>query len=74
MSSVATFTRRAYLIGLVSLLSLSFPGCASDRMVCPQRDGINVVRRPTYEGPGEKTMYLGGYAGATYDPANIPGR
>ena len=37
----------------------------------PQPDTTNVVQRPTYEVEGEKTLYLGGYAGANYQR---PGR
>ena len=64
----------ARLIGLAILIGPCFSGCSSDRMVRPERESTNVVRRPTYDVPEGKTVYLGGYAGASYDPADIPGR
>jgi hypothetical protein len=74
MSRTGTLTGRSRLIGLAVLFGPLFCGCSSDRMIRPQRDSSRVVQRPTYEAPGEKTLYLGGYAGVSYDPADIPGR
>ena len=67
----ASLAGRARLLGLALLLAPVLTGCSSDRMVRPQPDTTNVVQRPTYQEEGEKTLYLGGYAGADYQR---PGR
>jgi hypothetical protein len=74
MSRIGSLAGCSRLIGLAVVLGPLLCGCSSDRMIRPQRDGSTVVQRPTYEVPGEKTLYLGGYAGVSYDPADMPGR
>ena len=43
-------------------------------MIFPERGRTNVVRRPIFNLPERKTYHIGGYAGASYNPADIPGR
>jgi hypothetical protein len=61
---------RPLFAGLAIALS-SASGCASDRSGLTSSpsggaDSTNVVQRPTYEVPGTKPLFLGGYAGANY--------
>ena len=58
--------RRGRLVGLAFVLAAIAPGCAWDRVNCPQPDTVNVVQRPTYSVGGTKPLYVGGYAGANY--------
>lgn len=74
MARTASLAGRAGLIALGLAIGPLLPGCASDRMVCPQPDSTNVVQRPTYEVDRAKTLYLGGYAGANYEPGVRPAR
>jgi hypothetical protein len=74
MSRIAMFPGSARLIGLALLIGPSLSGCSKDRMILPDRDTTNVVRRPIFNAPEGKTYNLGGYAGASYNPADIPGR
>ena len=74
MSRHSCFLGFARLIGLAVLFGPCLAGCSSDRQIWPERGSTNVVQRPTYSVPEGKQMYLGGYAGASYHPDDIPGR
>ncbi len=74
MSRIASLAGLARLLGLAVVIGSTVSGCSSDRMILPERGSTNVVRRPIYNAPEGKAVYLGGYAGASYDPADIPGR
>jgi hypothetical protein len=74
MLRIVSFPGFPRLIGLIVLFGPFLSGCSSDRMIYPRRGSTNVVRRPTYNLPEGKAVYLGGYAGASYNPADIPGR
>jgi len=61
------------LLGII-ILSLLIPACSSPNgephpWLRPFSGDANVVQRPTYEMPPEKTFYLSGYAGENYGPA-----
>ena len=74
MSRIALFPGFARLIGLAIVIGPCLSGCSKDRMIVPDRGTTNVVRRPIFNAPEGKTYNLGGYAGASYNPADIPGR
>ena len=74
MCRIAAFPGFSCLVGLIILVGPFLSGCSSNRMVYPRRGSTNMVRRPTYNLPEGKPFYLGGYAGASYNPAEIPGR
>jgi hypothetical protein len=62
------------LFGLIGCVLPWLPGCASNRDLGPDRDTTRVAQRPTYPIEGTRPLYLGGYAGANYDPATRPSR
>jgi hypothetical protein len=74
MSRTAAFGGRVCLVGLALAVGPLVAGCSSDRSYRLQPDITNIVRRPIYEVEGDKTLYLGGYAGANYDYGARPGR
>ena len=65
--------RMVALAGIV-LLALGLPACSSSGcaslpwLTNRYPDSTNVVQRPTYEPDTGKPFFLGGYAGANYDP------
>lgn len=74
MSQTASFGGRVRMVGLAIAVGPLLAGCSSDRSYRLQPDITNIVRRPVYEVEGDKTLYLGGYAGANYDYGARPGR
>jgi len=56
-------------VALVGML----PGCASQR-IGPAPDATRIAQRPTYPIEGTRPLFLGGYAGADYQPATRPSR
>jgi len=74
MFRTTSLAGRTRLLGLSLLVAPVLTGCSSDRMVRPQPDTTNVVRRPVYDVEGERPFYLGGYAGANYNRSAIPGQ
>jgi len=61
------------LLGII-ILSLLIPACSSPNgaphpWLRPFSGDGNVVQRPTYDMPREKTFFVSGYAGENYDPA-----
>jgi hypothetical protein len=64
--------RRITLLGLVLMSSL-IPACTAPNgeprpWLRPFQPGGYVAQRPTYDAPGERPFYLGGYAGHDYGP------
>jgi hypothetical protein len=60
------------LMGLL-LIALPIPACTSPNgaprpWLHPFSGDSSVVRRPTYEAPGEKKFFISGYAGHDYGP------
>jgi hypothetical protein len=67
--------RRATLaqrLGLLILLSGGLCGCASAPSSGFNPDLTNITRRPVYNDPKAKQLFLGGYAGANYQPYRVP--
>jgi hypothetical protein len=62
------------LLGIVASLAVCLPGCAWDRTFGADRDTTRVAQRPTYPIEGTRPLYLGGYAGANYNPVTRPFR
>lgn len=74
MPHIVSLSGFARGIGLLVLFGPFLSGCSSNRMVYPDSGRTYSVRRPIFRLPEEKPIYLGGYAGASYNPADIPGR
>jgi hypothetical protein len=72
MSQIASARLLGRLIGCSILIAPLVCGCASEPSVRPQPDSSNVVQRPVYLVPDTKPLYLGGYAGANYEPSARP--
>ena len=66
MSRITKPISRAGLLALSLLPALALAGCSSDRLARTGSDITNTVLRPIYGQGEEKTVYLGGYAGANY--------
>jgi len=66
MSRITLPVPRARLLAVSLLPALALAGCSSDRLARAGSDITNVVLRPIYGEGEEKTLYLGGYAGANY--------
>lgn len=64
----------ARLMVLAVLAGSIFAGCASERAVYPEGGRRTVVRRPIFNAPESKPFYIGGYAGSSYNPADLPAR
>lgn len=61
-------------IALALLLAALLAGCSSDRFRREWPDSTRTAQRPTYEAPGGKPLFLGGYAGANYQDFVRSGR
>jgi hypothetical protein len=66
------------LLGLAMLTTIASGGCRSHSSSLgpskPSPDVTNVVQKPTYQVPGTKPLFLGGYAGAFYGSSPLSGR
>jgi hypothetical protein len=62
------------LFGLIAFLGACGSGCVGDRHYGSAPDTTRIAQRPTYPIEGTRPLYLGGYAGANYDPATRPSR
>lgn len=61
-------------VALLITLGGMLPGCAGDRSLGSRPDTTRIAQRPTYPIEGTRPLFLGGYAGANYDPATRPSR
>ncbi|MFO0892996.1 MAG: hypothetical protein U0790_28155 [Isosphaeraceae bacterium] len=69
-----TRTLRPFVLGLAATVVALIPGCASHRSMGQPPDATRIAQRPTYPIDGTRPLFLGGYAGANYDPATRPSR
>jgi hypothetical protein len=65
--------RRRLRLLWIALASFSIPACSAPNgaphpWLRPFSQDANVVQRPTYDTPQEKTFFLSGYAGHDYGP------
>lgn len=74
MSPKFMILSRLGALGLLASLGLMLAGCAGDRNLGARPDASRIAQRPTYPVEGTRPLYLGGYAGANYDPVTRPSR